>query len=335
MAADRPMTHFRVMFSLALVMVAVLLAAGCTDFPSGNKSNITTVTDTPVTLTQTIIPETTEMSLAAPNCDIKKPVPNAILSGDPFVFHSRFSDSNKTINRVWIFGQKTAVTAAAIPDRNGLNNLTIRESSTGFLKSGIYEVIVEYPDTSSHFRLALNNREYPEWVTNQNGDLVLDLSRVRTGSMTGKDAADTIEKAITIQGSHLQIERITMNVTEPWIQIEQIGDHVIGDKISPHGTTNIPAGEILDLQVYPANYKPTEKSMAGETSSLKYAMFPVMPGVGGCNVWGESSFYDTIYMKTGPMRVTVIAETRNAAAYQIFNLTAAIPSQTQIRGTAP
>jgi len=330
-------SSLHVAVALCIVTIAVLLAVGCSDNSSKGTGVGTIIRNVTETTTPIPIPISTENKLAAPICPVERQDPNSILSGDPFVYHSKLSAVNISKNRVWIFGKKTAVMTTAILDRNSSNVVTIHQRETNPLKNGTYEVIIEYPDTSGRFSLASDNRDYPNWVTNQNGDLVLDLSAVRNGGITGKDAANAIEKAITISGINHRTERTIMNVTEAWIRINPIADHVIGDKFPVGGTTNIPAGEIIYLQVSSANYKPTKKSMEGETSSLKYAEVLITPGVCGYNVWGENIQFDTKYWKPDSKIVTVVAEKRYADAQQIFNITLTSTPYTNanISGSSP
>jgi len=51
-----------------------------------------------------------------------------------------------------------------------------------------------------------------------------------------------------------------------YIRIDPVRDHIVGDQFSITGTTNLPAGEELLVQVYTSSFKPTMKSQSGEFS---------------------------------------------------------------------
>ena len=310
-------------FAVILVLVAMLLAAGCVDSPSivkngGNTSNVALSSPTKVTTEQTknsII----DVKSVEPNCPDKELVPNSIIASDPFVYHSTLAGFNTSKNRVWIFGPNTAMIVNAVPNRDNKSNLTISPEFTYRLKNGTYDALFEYPDDSGHFNLNNNNRNYPNWITNQNGDLILDFSAVQNGGISGRDAADIIEKTVAASGKDRKVERITMNVTEAWIRINPVRDLIVGEKFSVTGTTNIPVGDILDVAVYSANYKPSTKSMQGETSSLKYGMVSVRKGPCDYNIWGDITI-DTKYQKPDLMMLTVNAEKQEAYTTQLFNI---------------
>jgi hypothetical protein len=311
------MNQCRIVLILTLLIVAVLLTSACASRTGDNQSERITTPTNPVSVTKAIPLIETKVE---PNCTPVVNIANSIISGDPFVYQSQIIGVNYSRNRVWIFGPRTAETVQAIPE-NKTNYLTIPHLATYPLNDGVYDVIVEYADDLGHFNLIFKRYNTQELMTNQKGDLLLDLSDIKKGRITGKEGADIIVGAVKATKWNQTIERITLNVTKAWIRIDPIDDHIIGDKIPISGTTNIPIGEIIDVEVYSANFKPSEKDRMMETSSLKYAVIPVTKGFCGNNKWNV--IYDSTYMKPDLMIAGAAAEKRNASAFQFFNVTQA------------
>ncbi|NMB79996.1 MAG: hypothetical protein GYA23_12985 [Methanomicrobiales archaeon] len=59
---------------------------------------------------------------------------------------------------------------------------------------------------------------------------------------------------------------VTSGQGEYYISLVPPGDRIVGDRFSIIGTTNLPEGEEILIQVYSSSFKPTQKSQSGEFS---------------------------------------------------------------------
>ena len=55
-------------------------------------------------------------------------------------------------------------------------------------------------------------------------------------------------------------------IGNPTAFIDPIGDHVVGDKFTITGSTNIAAGNNLLVEIVSSSFKPSQKSQSGEFS---------------------------------------------------------------------
>jgi hypothetical protein len=243
--------------ALCIVLLAMLLAAGCSEPAAENR----TVNATP----PLIIPQpaTTEIPTSVnpnkPLCSQQGKDPNSVVSGEPFFYQSHVPNPNASTIRVWIFGPNTAIIPGSDSDSLDRSNLTLSGEVTQGLKNGIYQVLFQYPDESGQFDVAIKNSQFPHWILNKNGDLVLDIEKVRNGGMKGIDAADILEKAINSDESNQKAERTTINITEAWIIINPVQDAKRGTSFTINGTTNLPnraTKPILKIVIWPTELDP-------------------------------------------------------------------------------
>jgi len=306
------MSPMRVAVALCIVMMAVLLVAGCVGEPvaENRTGNVPLTITIPSTVTTTILTSVISIEL---QCPPKATVPNSIISGEPFFFHSQIQYQNNSRIHGWLFGSQTAI--QFIPDVNpsDKSNLTIPHEVTWGLSNGTYHIFFQYPNNAGHFDIETKNQNFPNWVLNKNGDLILDLEVVRKGGMTGVDAANILEKAINASGGDQKVDRSTINVTKAWIHINPIGNHTIGEKFPINGTTNLFVGdEIYFDDIHPTNYHP---SLWPHGVAAPYL---VREGICGNHIW--SIEVDSSTFKPDEYFFVVQDYVHGAYAYQQFHI---------------
>ena len=308
--------------TFCIVMMAVLLAAGCIE--PATKDNMTNTMPS-ITIPSSAI-TTTDISVRLtpvfPLCPPREKDPNSIISGEPFIFQSRIPNPDASKIRVWIFGLKTAMMFGPYSLPDDKNNLTISGEATSDLNNGTYQVLFQYPDDSGLFDVGMKNPKYPSWILNKNGDLVLDIDIVRKGGMTGIDAADVLEKAINSAGSDQKTERTTVNVTAAWIRINPIGNHTIGDKFTISGTTNLAEGQEVAFDIMPVIDRRSE--FAKEWAMTHYVANTqrVKSGTCGMNTWS----FDTDSRTFSPEEYYVAVSAIRQPAYATIRLFMLSPS---------
>ena len=123
---------------------------------------------------------------------------------------------------------------------------------------------------------------------------------------------------------NIQAEKIQLILEDPWIRINPVRDHVIGDKFTISGTTNLAAGDDLQVQVYRTDPAYLARLRA---SQVDHGVMPpeikVMNGTPGNNTWqfyvNTESFDQDRYV------VSVSAVVQDASTFQFFNIADAYP----------
>lgn len=274
-----------VAITFCIVMLAVLVMAGCMELATKDKTTNTTPVITIPSTTMTTTDISVRITSAVPFCPPQEEDPNSVISSEPFFFNSHIPNTDASKIRVWIFGPKTAMMFGLHSAPDDKNNLTISGEATRDLKNGTYQVLIQYPDESGIFDVGMKNPKYPYWILNRNGDLVLDIDNIRKGGMTGPDAANVLEKAINSAGSDQKTEQTTVNVTAAWIRINPIGNHTIGDKFTITGTTNLAEGQEVAFDIMPVIDRRSE--FAKEWAMTHYVANTqrVKSGTCGMNTW--------------------------------------------------
>jgi hypothetical protein len=119
----------------------------------------------------------------------------------------------------------------------------------------------------------------------------------------------------------IQNSRESGNDETYWIKIDPIGDHVVGDKVLVTGITNLPIGDEIIVDIYPATFAPTEKERL-KADGTEPTPIKVMKGMTGNNTWVYRVF-DTTHSKKDTYLVTAISITNHTTTTQLFNLSSA------------
>jgi len=293
----------RIAVALCIVMVVVLLVAGCTEHQSSGAKKVNGKA-----------PTTLEKS---DKCPIRED-PDSIASGDEFTYHSMLHNNSPigydkySFTHVWLFGLGTA---QEIDAEMGLSwaeksKYTLPSVATRGLKNGTYYVVFQHPNScflndpqephgwyNNITYTVASNAKNPDLVLNGKGDVVLNLSEVRYGRVNGKDAADILEKAISMDdNNNPAVERTTLNITEAWFQSNPIPDVRIGDILTISGTTNVIPGNIIDLYFYSPIDENFSRSGWGESTR-------VTEGTCGISTWSLDE--NTSQMQAGVFTVII------------------------------
>ena len=113
-------------------------------------------------------------------------------------------------------------------------------------------------------------------------------------------------------------------VTTPFITIDPIGNHTVGDVFFINGTTNLPPSEKLDLLIQTTIFKPGPKSDTGYRPGAFLSDIPIISKSSGINRWSVNITDIAINeLPSGwsPYVVTVISkENSSISAQQEFDL---------------
>ncbi len=133
-------------------------------------------------------------------------------------------------------------------------------------------------------------------------------------------------------GSESRINQVSVNTT-PWITIDPVENHVIGDKFIISGTTNLAPGDVLLVTLDRTDPAYLARMRASEVErSVMPAEITVMNGTPGNNTWQFS--VNTEWLEQDRYMVNVIAVVQYASAFQFFNITDARPLPIETTGTS-
>jgi hypothetical protein len=114
-------------------------------------------------------------------------------------------------------------------------------------------------------------------------------------------------------------------INPPNAFVNPVGDHVVGEKFMISGTTNLAAGDKLQVDVYSSSFSPTKKSQSGAYSGASDVV-EVTAGTGGKNQW--SFAIDSATFRSDEYIVTVEGILQDVKGSTTFDLLAATPVPT-------
>ena len=223
---------------------------------------------------------------------IKKPFVTATTSastvakGDKLYIRGT-AEGNPTVGvGVWILGKNywngeksvlmdsTMVTETVNDD--GSFEHEIGSADTKDLASGQYFVVVQHPMYNGVFDVKTQKNEDAKTIqviTNPKGTEKAQVNGeafiiAGSGKLQGSDAAEALITAINSANVDDTYTKLTFLVEEPWIRVNSVGDHYIGDQFKITGTTNLAVGDNLIVEVTSSSFQPTQKTQSGEFSGV-------------------------------------------------------------------
>jgi hypothetical protein len=155
------------------------------------------------------------------------------------------------------------------------------------------------------------------------GTAIFQLTR--SGSLQSPDAASALMRAIGSQNVDDTFATASFTISPPNAFINPVGDHVVGDKFTITGTTNLAVGDKLQVDVYSSSFSPTKKSQSGAYSGAS-GVVEVSAGPDGRNQW--SFDIDSSGFKPDEYIVTVAGIIQDVKGSALFNILAATPVPT-------
>ncbi len=185
---------------------------------------------------------------------------------------------------IWILGknywngEKEEIGSSAMVTE-GVNNegefqYEIGSGVTSDLASGQYFIVVQHPMYNEEFdvRVEVNEDENAvEVITNPYG--AKDANGIAfiiagAGKLQGPDAANALIASINSANIDDTYTKLSFIVEEPWIRINSIADHYVGDKFQITGTTNLAIADSLIAEITSLSFKPTDKTQSGEFTGI-------------------------------------------------------------------
>jgi len=210
------------------------------------------------------------------------------------------------------------------------------------LAAGQYFVVVQHPMYNDRFDVDASSVNYPFVVAPAAGTVEVQEGIAGAVSPTsafiivgaanklqGSDAAQALIEMIDSPDIDDTYTKLTFLIEEPWIRINSIGDHYVGDQFTISGTTNLAVDDDLIVDVTSSSFTATKKSQSGEFSG-KSETVKVVEGT-TYNEW--SMDLDASTFKADEYIVNVESIETSATATTTFNVLTGGPTAT-VTGTA-
>jgi len=305
---------------LLFVLATFALVAGCQNAAPADRQLIPGTTR-PILIT-TPAPQIRDNFSSVPLCRFQDNRTFTITKGYPFTFNQTVPDRDISEVRIWMFGNNTYWETDLPVRPNGSIAVNFSERQTSVLPGYQHRIIFQYPYQKNQFSITARIDEDHEEVHGPLGGVIIDLRRIREGKMNGLDAADILENAIWHSGSGNTSENITFFTLTPVIYVDPVSDHQVGDIFTVNGSTDLEAGEKINILIDPA-WKPLKAHYpAFEGSTVVYA------GFCGNNSWSVKvnlSGLPPITTWGGGYSFAAFSDNPNLGAYGYasFNITAA------------
>ena len=231
---------------------------------------------------------------ATVSISLKKPFLSAVPSGstvakgDNLYIRGTAEGDPNSLN-IYIFGTNLFMSESVTVEDDGSYDKKIEIPST--MSSGQYFVVIEHPMMNGIFDVKLSAKDgngaqyfYIENVgTSGTGD---QSSFYVTGGdrLQGSQAADALTKMIDSSNIDDIYTKLTFNVNDPWIRVNNPGDQAVGTKFTIAGTTNLAIDDQVIVEVVSSSFQAADKTQdlgnSGVTQTAK-----VVAGEGTDNVW--------------------------------------------------
>jgi hypothetical protein len=230
LTAGRPLTRFRVTLALMLVMVAVLLAAGCTE-QSGKEKSVGDLHPNVTSSVDSITANTTKTTPSQQPIIATERKVYPVVRGEPFTYRGLVNDTNvHSVSYLVNAPDGLSVSPTSIPvNANGAFAFTISGEYTQQAWNNFLEGKQRYKRSSPYYHVCINYSVRTE---------CFDLQFVESENNTAQSTQTR------------------------WIQIDPLPDITIrpeerGNYTGPffiNGTTNLPEGEILSIELISSCY---------------------------------------------------------------------------------
>lgn len=246
-----------------------------------------------------------------------------IANGDPVTISGIATGHPRDGLQVWIIGKNYLKISTVQVNSDNTFDFELRSSDTLNLASGQYYVVIQHPMMNGQFDVYYDSAS-GDVINRQLGTGGMAIYQMSGGgSLQGPASAQALISAISSQNIDDSFTTYTFMISPPSSMIDPIGDHVVGEKFTISGSTNLAAGDKLMVDITSSSFKPTLKTAPGGFSGANGEV-TVAPGSGGYNRW--SFDVDTSVFSPDEYIVTVSGITIDVTASTNFNLYERLPA---------
>jgi len=223
-----------------------------------------------------------------------------IANGDPVYIHGIATGQPRNGLQVWLIGNNYLKVSTISVDADNTYTYELTSADTRNLASGQYFVVIQHPMMNGQFDVIYDSATGK--VTNRllgGGTTIFQMSG--SGSLQSPASASALVQAISSQNIDDTFVTYSFFISSPTALINPIDNHVVGDKFTIGGSTNLAVGDNLMVEITAASFKPTLKTQDNAFSGAA-GMVQVVPGSGGYNRWSfnvdSSTFTPDEYIVT-------------------------------------
>jgi hypothetical protein len=239
-----------------------------------------------------------------------------IANGDPVFIRGVATGDPRGGLQVWVLGHNYVKISSVSVNTDDTYEFELKSADTQNLASGQYYVLIQHPMMNGEFDIYYDSAS-GSVVNRQLGGGTSIFQLNGPGSLQTPDSAYALMRAIYNQNTDDTFATASFIIGNPVARIDTIGDHVVGDKFTITGSTNLAAGNDLLIEIVSSSFSPTKKSQGSEFSGSS-GIVKVEPGTNGLNRWSfdvdSSSFKPDEYM------VKVSGITNDVTSSATFNI---------------
>jgi len=246
----------------------------------------------------------------------------SIASGDPVIVNGIATGHPQNGLQVWLVGTNYAKTGSVSVNADNSFSYELKPADTRNLAPGQYMVIIQHPMMNGEFDI-IYNPATGEVINRQLGAGMSIFQLTGPGSLQTPNAGLALMQAISSQNIDDTFTSVSFWVSPPNAFIDPPGDHVVGDRFTVGGSTNLAVGDNLMVEITSSSFGPTQKGEASQFSGVS-GMVQVVPGTNGYNRW--SFDVDTAAFRPDEYILKVSGITVDVTGSTTFNIVEKVPT---------
>ncbi|MDI6718143.1 MAG: MEMAR_RS02690 family S-layer glycoprotein [Methanomicrobiales archaeon] len=197
-----------------------------------------------------------------------------VAQGDDLTITGTAEGKPDSLN-IWIFGRNFRQLTTTDVEDDGTYEFELDTTDT--MSTGQYFVVVQHPmgngipDITANFTTGNNVRAI--FGNSNSAGTAPNFGPVFLSGLQASDAAQALIDALNSANVDDTYTRLTFLIEAPWITIDPVGDHQVGDTFTITGTTNLAEGDQLLVEIQSAAFSPTEKTVtdgfSGQTGTVE------------------------------------------------------------------
>lgn len=256
-----------------------------------------------------VLPPVTAISLSPGSSFSGAPT---IANGDPVYIHGIATGHPRNGLQVWLFGNNYVKITTVSTNADNSYEYELKPTDTRTLAPGQYFVLIQHPMMNGEFDIYYDAATGTVF-NRQLGTGTSIFQLTGAGSLQSPAGANALMQAINSQNIDDTFASTSFIVSPPTAFINPVGDHVVGERFTISGSTNLAAGDNLVIEITSSSFKPTYKSQNAEFSGAAGTV-KIEQGSGALNRWSfpvDASMFkpDEYIVKVSGITVDVTGST--------------------------
>jgi hypothetical protein len=220
-----------------------------------------------------------------------------------------------------LFGNNYVKISTVSTNADNSYEYDLKPADTRSLAPGQYFVLVQHPMMNGEFDIYYDAGT-GSVINRQLGTGFSIFQLTGGGSLQSPDGANALMQAINSQNVDDTFASTSFIIGPSNTFINPVGVHVVGEKFTISGSTNLAVGDNLMVEITSSSFKPTYKSQSAEFSGAA-GMVRIEKGSDGFNRW--SFPVDASTFKPDEYIVKVSGTTVDVTGSTLFNIVEALP----------